>query len=64
VFKFLSEIMVPEDFQCLTFYNVNRLIDAVFHTKKVPEQTTEPKKTVRNFIFDALDLKYNQTEKS
>jgi hypothetical protein len=53
--------MSPHEFQSLTFYNVNRLIDAVFHTKKVPEREEETKKTVRNFIYEALDLKYAET---
>ena len=61
MFKYLSEVMSHHEFQSLTFYNVNRLIDAVFHTKKVPEREEETKKTVRNFIYEALDLKYDET---
>ena len=53
--------MLPVEFQSLTFYNVNRLIDAVFQTKKVPEQEEESKKTLRNFIFEALNLNYSET---
>ena len=59
-FKYLSEMLATEDFQDLTFFNVNNLIDSVFQTKKVPEKENEvPKKTLKNFICSALHLPYN-----
>jgi hypothetical protein len=63
VFKYLTEMLTPDEFQSLTFYNVNRMIDIVFRTKVAPFPLPEPK-TLRNFIYDALDFNYVQTEKS
>lgn len=63
MFKYLNEVLSPEEFQGLTFYNVNRMIDIVFRTKVAPFPLPEPK-TLRNFLYDALDLNYVQTDKS
>jgi hypothetical protein len=56
-------MLTHDEFQSLTFYNVNRMIDTVFRTKVAPFPLPEPK-TLRNFIYDALDINYIQTEKS
>lgn len=51
------------EFESLSFYNINRLIDIIFLTKKIISQNIEPK-TLQNFIKSALDIEYLQTEKS
>ena len=33
VFKFLLEVLQTEEFELLSFYNVNRFIDTCFQTK-------------------------------
>lgn len=33
VFKYLLEILKPTEFEQLSFYNVNKLIDTIFYTK-------------------------------
>ncbi len=35
VFKFLQQVLTPEEFESLSFHHVNLLIDAVFQTKVV-----------------------------
>jgi hypothetical protein len=63
VFKFLLEVLQAEEFELLSFYNVNRFIDTCFQTKL---QVTWPggKLTMREFVYCALDLEYTQSEKS
>ena len=39
------------------------MIDIVFRTKVAPSQLPEPK-SLRNFLYDALDINYVQTDKS
>jgi hypothetical protein len=35
VFKFLLQVLTPEEFEALSFSHVNLLIDAIFKTKVV-----------------------------
>ncbi len=51
------------EFESLSFYNINRLIDIIFLTKRITSYNIEPK-TLQNFIKSALDIDYLQTEKS
>lgn len=55
VFKYLLETISPPEFEQLSFYNVNRLIDTIFHTK-INTKHDKDKKTLRNFIHSSLDL--------
>lgn len=57
VFKYLLETLNTEEFELLTFYNVNRLIDTIFQTKLlISSKIEEKKQTVREFVYAALDL--------
>ena len=51
------------EFESLSFYKINRLIDIIFLTKRITSYNIEPK-TLQNFIKSALDIDYLQTEKS
>lgn len=64
VFKYLIETLSYPEFEQLTFYNVNRLIDTIFTTKLHKNVMGNERKTLRNFIYNALDLNYLQTKKS
>ncbi len=64
VFKYLIETLSYPEFEQLTFYNVNRLIDTIFTTKLHKNVMGNERKTLRNFIYKALDLNYLQTKKS
>lgn len=61
VFKYLLEMLKTEEFERLSFYSVNRLIDTVFQTKGA---VAEELLTLRQFIYKALDLNYLQSDKS
>ncbi len=63
IFKYLSELLTQYEFQQLSFYSVNRMIDQIF-TTKIVKNVKGVKKTLRNFLYDSLDLNYMQTEKS
>jgi hypothetical protein len=63
-FKFLSEMLSVEDFQTLTFMNVNMLIDQVFQTKKTPQNDGKERVTLRKFIYNALAMPYKITDRS
>jgi len=60
VFKYLMETLNEEEFAMLSFYSVNRLIDTVFKTKIQKLVNTE-RMTLRQFIYNALDLNYTQS---
>jgi predicted transcriptional regulator len=63
-FKFLSEMLTVEEFQTLTFTNVNMLIDQIFQTKKTPQNDGKERVSLRQFIFDALMMPYKITDRS
>ena len=63
VFKYLLEQLPNKEFEQLSFISVNRLIDTIFQTKfqsKVPSS----KRTLKQFIYDGLDLQYKQSDQS
>ena len=43
---------------------MNRLIDAILNTKKTPERHGQELRTLKGFIFEALNLGYHETKKS
>lgn len=63
VFKYLLETLSAAEFEQLSFYSVNRLIDTIFQTK-IQTKILAERKTLRHFIYSALDLGYMQTDKS
>ena len=63
MFKYLLDMLCTDEFELLSFYNVNRLIDTIFQTKLVTEPKTK-KVTVREFVYNALDLRYLASEQS
>jgi hypothetical protein len=65
VFKYLLETLSKDEFELLSFYNVNGLIDTIFSTKAnvnvaVAKGSHSPreKPTLREFVYAALDLSY------
>lgn len=61
VFKYLLELLTPAEFERLSFYSVNRLIDTVFQTKGAVAQDRQ---TLKQFLYKSLDLQYLQSDAS
>lgn len=63
VFKFLLENLSRLDFDQLSFFNVNKMIDMIFYTKIQPHSNTF-KVTVKEFLAKVLELPYLQSQSS
>jgi hypothetical protein len=65
VFKYLLETLPAEEFEQLSFFAVNKLIEAIFQTKFLTK-ICDPglRKTVKQFISNPLDLVYLSTTES
>lgn len=62
VFKFLLQVLDPQEFDDLSFFHVNLLIDAVFKTKIVDQ--TKQLKSLKQFVKEAMNLSYAISAKS
>ena len=63
VFKYLMESLTKQEFETLSFFSVNRLIDSIFKTK-VQHVVTQPRTTLTQFLKGALELNYIQSAAS
>ena len=65
IFRFLSDMLSPEEFESLSYYHVSRFISNLlrmaFEESKSRETSTLDKISLRQFICVNLDLKYQQT---
>ena len=53
VFKFLLETLTQQEFELISFFSVNRLIDNIFATKVVQKDTLH-KQTLKQFVYKSL----------
>ena len=60
IFRFLSDVLSPSEFKVLSYYHINRFICTVLgvYSGKTEERDNM---TLRKFVYDALDLEYEQT---
>lgn len=55
VFKFLLETLTVQEFELISFYSVNRLIDNIFATKVVQKDALR-KQSLKQFVYKSLQL--------
>ena len=64
MFKYLLQVLDHTEFEKISFYNVNRFIETVFNTKQPQQDKSLSKKTLKEFIYHAVDLQYMQSPQS
>ena len=62
VFKYLAEVLEDIEFNKVSFYNVNRLLERIYETKF--DEQNEAKVTLRQFLHQSLDLNYLKSDPS
>jgi hypothetical protein len=67
IFRFLADMLTADEFQQLSYYHVSRFIGNILSLAH--EETSSPQAilnqvTLRQFVFDGLDLRYSKTKQS
>lgn len=67
IFRFLADVLTPDEFQNLNYYHVSRFIDNILHlafrsSKKAIKEL--PQMSLRMFVCYGLDLQYYQRQQS
>ena len=58
MFKYLAEMLSDQEFNNVTFNNVNKLLEQIYLTKSDEKANQSSKKTLRSFIYDSLNFSY------
>jgi hypothetical protein len=62
VFKYLADVLADNEFNKVSFQNVNRLLEQIYLTKF--DEWKEVKVTLRQFLHQSLDLNYIKSDPS
>ena len=58
MFKYLAEMLSDQEFNNVTFNNVNKLLEQIYLTKSDEKANQSSKKTLRSFIYNSLNFSY------
>lgn len=65
VFRFLSDLLTPEEFQELSYYHITRLITRINEVSSIDAALGKPASqkppSLREFIYQALDMDYRES---